>query len=66
MKFTITPYLVLFACLATTLALPIQEEGIAISNQTDTSISDSLSGAYAELAEPGTNSLQAGTDLAIL
>lgn len=66
MKFTITSYLVLFACLATTLALPVQEEGIAISSQTDMTISDSLSGAYAELAEPGTNSLQAGTDLAIL
>ncbi|KAF8549282.1 hypothetical protein OG21DRAFT_1515395 [Imleria badia] len=65
MKFTIPTYLVLLACLATTLA-SIKEEGIRKHAQNDRTTSDSFSGAYAKLTEPGINTLEPDTDMRIL
>jgi hypothetical protein len=60
MKFTIPTYLVLLACLATALGLPMDDAGVAIHDQNDTTTSDSFSGAYIELTRP-TITLQPGT-----
>ncbi|KAI9566723.1 hypothetical protein HD554DRAFT_2114570 [Boletus coccyginus] len=61
MKFTIPAYLIL-ACLANALALPVEETGI-IRGQDGRTKADSFPGAYAQLTEPGENTLPADKPL---
>jgi len=67
MKFTIPAYLVLLACLANVLALPMEEgTGVAIHDQNSRTKADSFAGAYARLTEPGKNTPPADVEPAIL